>query len=252
MRKFLNIFTGITILIGVFYIFYAYVLVRHEWRYVTPTDNEVQRYKISKTAALELYQLMKDTHEILAKHQITYWAVGGTLLGAVRNKGIIPYDDDLDIGILHHDEIKLQDAIMDFKKLGYHISYNKLYCICGKKGCLDIFIFYRHINKFILANFLIKDLFPNEIFYEDELFPLKKYQFGEIEIMGPQNAQSALDRQLPEWDKYAIIHQPHNWHITLSEIEKKTKFILTPELLKPAYPTGPLKNRTKELYQISF
>lgn len=48
---------------------------------------------------LMLYQTMKDVHEILGKYNIEYYADGGTLLGAIRHKGIIPWDDDLDISI---------------------------------------------------------------------------------------------------------------------------------------------------------
>lgn len=51
---------------------------------------------------------MKDTHEILTHNNINYWIIGGTLLGAVRHKGVIPFDDDLDIGVDRKDEIKLQ------------------------------------------------------------------------------------------------------------------------------------------------
>ena len=47
-----------------------------------------------------LNKLIKLTHEVLEKHEIQYWMCGGTLLGAVRDKGIIPWDDDGDVCVL--------------------------------------------------------------------------------------------------------------------------------------------------------
>lgn len=46
-----------------------------------------------------LLQLAKAFHDICVRHSIPYYMVGGTQLGAIRHRGFIPWDDDMDFGV---------------------------------------------------------------------------------------------------------------------------------------------------------
>ena len=61
------------------------------------TDEQLQEIK-----RIELNTLIA-IKKICDKHNIRYFLAGGTLIGAVRHKGFIPWDDDIDIGMLRSD-----------------------------------------------------------------------------------------------------------------------------------------------------
>lgn len=53
-------------------------------------------------------ELLKKINEICEKYKIKYFAFDGTLLGTIRHKGFIPWDDDLDIAMMREDFEKLR------------------------------------------------------------------------------------------------------------------------------------------------
>lgn len=64
---------------------------------------EEYRQKSLRSAQLKMLDILVAVDKICKTHQITYWIEGGTLLGAMRHGGFIPWDDDLDISMMRSD-----------------------------------------------------------------------------------------------------------------------------------------------------
>jgi len=59
--------------------------------------NKVREIQLGELTLLESYI------DLCKKHDLRYYALGGTLLGAIRHKGFIPWDDDMDLGMPRKD-----------------------------------------------------------------------------------------------------------------------------------------------------
>lgn len=202
---------------------------------------------IKKDQILKLYQLMKDVHEIFEKSKLTYWIESGTLLGAVRHRGLIPWDDDLDISIRLEDSYRFQNLIPEFEKLGYQIDESyfgfKIYLIENKDDrlhnvCCDVFTTVMDGEKILYSSPGARK-FWSYYFINHDLFPLKKYKFGEVDVWGPQTPEPYLTLQYGNWKTIAYQGPRHLSH----EEGSTVPFTPTDKDLEPGKPTGPLKDR---------
>ena len=75
-------------------------------------------------------EILDDFHKICQDNNLTYFLTGGTMLGAMRHKGFIPWDDDIDVGMPRCDYdklIKMGPNALGDKYLLDSFEYNKNY-----------------------------------------------------------------------------------------------------------------------------
>lgn len=169
------------------------------WLFFVPLSPKKLQY-VQET----LRQRLRIFVDILDQHGYDYFLEGGSLLGCIREGGIIPHDDDVDISMLQTD----LDRLMNDKTVAYELKQHglilkkqhpcyKLVCIkCSDKVFIDIFgydktsdgrlVFHRERNRI---------MWPNNWFYIHEVYPLRSVMFEQFEVKVPQNAIPYLKRQ---------------------------------------------------------
>ena len=119
--------------------------------------------------------VLKEIDKICQQHQIAYFADWGTLLGAVRHGGMIPWDDDLDIVMKRADyqrflEVVEQDGSCDLKVLTYRNQAPDNWMFMGKVVKKDRICFEpEHLRQNFNYPYIASvDIFVLDYLYRDE------------------------------------------------------------------------------------
>ncbi len=91
----------------------------------TNIDNEALRQRYNPDGSrlrhdqLELMKMLRVVTDICDANGIQWWLSSGTLLGAARHQGFIPWDDDLDIVLLKRDCKRLERLLLELNHEEY-------------------------------------------------------------------------------------------------------------------------------------
>ncbi len=150
-----------------------------------------------RQAQLVMLEMLKVTDHICRKHSISYWLDAGTLLGAVRHKGFIPWDDDLDIGMPRED-------------------YNRFLEIAPKELPPDLFFQTRETDKSIWKWIKIRDNYSTFIQKTEKNKKIKYHQGIFIDIFpfdlvdsSSYNAKLFLNRRF----QLSVKTKPYAWFL---------------------------------------
>lgn len=88
----------------------------------TQEKKSIKPINVIRKHQLKILEILLLFDKICRKYSIPYWLEGGTLLGAVRHGGFVPWDDDIDISLLRSDYNKLSLEILpkELEKTDYY------------------------------------------------------------------------------------------------------------------------------------
>lgn len=152
-----------------------------EGTYIPENDITVYFGRMNRIRELEL-TILQEVDRICKENNINYFLAAGTMLGAVRHKGFIPWDDDVDIGMLPedyekflkvcpqsldveygyqnvstestshyiHDKIRLKNSFFSTKYSDRYQMLNGVY--------IDVFVYYKTSNNKFFQKLHIKQI----------------------------------------------------------------------------------------------
>ena len=155
-------------------------------------------------------ELLRFVDNVCNKYEIDYWLDCGTLLGAVRHGGFIPWDDDIDLGIMRDDYNKLIEVLpKEISKYEYlkqecglsllrenkennFKDFKSVYDFEDPKGLLDeakfLFLQFAWLKPYIKVDFFPKDyVLEEKLDYFKKNYLSTKYELNKKVKQGNEN-----------------------------------------------------------------
>ena len=190
---------------------------------LSPVLSDEDKINLKKGQEI-MTNMLYEFDRICRQYNLKYWCIGGTLIGAMRHNSWVPWDGDVDIGMLKEDYNKFKNIV--YKELPKNMEFsepngkpcsklrstkaNYIYTKWGNnwdenKGIqIDIFIFDLENGKIKGGSAVCGT--PDKITRnKEDLFPLKTLPFDNIKVYVPNKYQK-ISEEL--WNSYPPVLPP--------------------------------------------
>lgn len=194
-------------------------------------ETDISNVVLPKEYLDGLKDTFKTVLEFLQKHDIDYFIDGGTLLGCVRERGQIIWDDDIDLGMTECNFFKFKKVLQELsnttglqaqdfidvniiKVANPKIAFVRNFKLEGmddivesepRYAGMDIFLYVLNKkNEYVLDNENVRNLFIEAKYHKNDLFPLKEYEYEDIKVKGANNPYPYLNNYYGDWNKRCI------------------------------------------------
>ncbi len=149
-----------------------------------PDGSELRR------AQMRMLEMLKFIDAFCKEHGIRYWLAGGTLLGAMRHGGYIPWDDDTDIAMPRQDAERFKHLMLE---LHPHPDF-VLQCHETDSGYYGFW-------------YVLRDL-KSEYVQDSNLHRRRKYRGLQVDIFPMESHQNRLLHRLASTLGYRLVERP--------------------------------------------
>ena len=158
-------------------------------------------------------QALEKTADLLDSWRIKYWIDSGTLLGAYRDKNLIPYDHDIDVRLLPGQipEEKMPDFVKDLWGIGYRVLIQnpgkraQVLCVDKNEVLLDLKFAFQDKNLIWIYIWQSAGCEEEPVVHA---YPRRFFEkMGEIDLLGrkyptPTPIEKYLEYHYGEWQEF--------------------------------------------------
>ena len=205
----------------------------------------------------EILKVYKEVKRVCDKNGIRYYAVAGTALGAVRHKGFIPWDDDMDLGIPIDDFEKFKKACkkdlrepFEFHELNWmggkvhnkNMTFLETQCLFDEKRYYGVFV-----DIFPLIGVPEDEVKRKEFFLDTRRYFAKAFTFDRYPEASKLSEKEVLSlkKRLQRMSDYSVAERVMEFSVS-NGFTMRAEGLKNPRVVKFEDTTVPVSNLVEE------